>query len=141
MFPARYWASSVAVHDVTVILEQINRGDLRAADELLPLVHEELRKLVAAKMAREASGCSRRSRGNSALVAKPTIGFPAQHGLPEYTHAARRTRARLLGWNLCVPAPLRESIRPPAIRGFLTGTIRANGAHIGRGALKGNNLH
>ncbi len=54
--PRRHWVSSVAVHDVTVILEQINRGDLRAADELLPLVYEELRKLAAAKMAREAPG-------------------------------------------------------------------------------------
>src|SRR5947199_6938047 len=42
--------------DVTRILEAIQSGDGNAADELLPLVYEELRKLAAAKMAREAPG-------------------------------------------------------------------------------------
>ena len=40
--------------DVTRILESIERGDPKAADELLPLVYGELRKLAAAKMANEA---------------------------------------------------------------------------------------
>jgi RNA polymerase sigma factor (TIGR02999 family) len=40
--------------NVTRILEAIEQGDPKAADELLPLVYEELRKLAAAKMAREA---------------------------------------------------------------------------------------
>jgi RNA polymerase sigma factor (TIGR02999 family) len=44
------------VSDVTRILESIEQGDLKAADELLPLVYGELRKLAAAKMANEASG-------------------------------------------------------------------------------------
>jgi RNA polymerase sigma factor (TIGR02999 family) len=39
--------------DVTRILKSIEQGDPRAADELLPLVYEELRKLAAAKMAHE----------------------------------------------------------------------------------------
>ena len=42
--------------DVTQILEAIHDGDPKAADELLPLVYEELRKLAAHKMANEASG-------------------------------------------------------------------------------------
>src|SRR6266568_4495691 len=42
--------------DVTRILDRVQRGDPGAADELLPLVYEELRKLAAAKMAREAPG-------------------------------------------------------------------------------------
>ena len=33
--------------DVTQILSAIEQGDPRAADELLPLVYEELRKLAA----------------------------------------------------------------------------------------------
>ena len=45
-----------SVHDITVILEQIERGDAQAADQLLPLVYGELRKLAAAKMAHEAAG-------------------------------------------------------------------------------------
>jgi RNA polymerase sigma factor (TIGR02999 family) len=44
------------VSDVTHILEAIERGDPKAADELLPLVYEELRKLAAQKMAHEAAG-------------------------------------------------------------------------------------
>ena len=42
--------------DITRILEAIEQGDPKAADELLPLVYEELRKLAAHKMANEASG-------------------------------------------------------------------------------------
>jgi RNA polymerase sigma factor (TIGR02999 family) len=40
--------------DLTRILESIQHGDPKAADELLPLVYGELRKLAAAKMANEA---------------------------------------------------------------------------------------
>jgi RNA polymerase sigma factor (TIGR02999 family) len=42
--------------DVTQILEAMDRGDAKAADALLPLVYEELRKLAAARMANEAAG-------------------------------------------------------------------------------------
>ena len=40
--------------DVTQILRQIDAGDPSAADQLLPLVYDELRKLAAARMARES---------------------------------------------------------------------------------------
>ena len=42
--------------DVTVILERASTGDSAAAEQLLPLVYDELRKLAAAKMARESPG-------------------------------------------------------------------------------------
>ena len=42
--------------DVTRILSQIESGDPLAAQELLPLVYEELRKLAAAKLAQEKPG-------------------------------------------------------------------------------------
>jgi RNA polymerase sigma factor (TIGR02999 family) len=42
--------------DVTRILEAIDHGDARAADQLLPLVYEELRRLAASKMAQEVPG-------------------------------------------------------------------------------------
>jgi len=42
--------------DVTRILNAIEEGDARAADELLPLIYEELRVLAAQKMARERPG-------------------------------------------------------------------------------------
>ncbi len=39
--------------DVTLILSQIESGDPAAAEKLLPLVYEELRKLATARMANE----------------------------------------------------------------------------------------
>ena len=42
--------------DVTRILERVQTGDPKAAEELLPLVYEELRKLAAHRMANEAAG-------------------------------------------------------------------------------------
>ncbi len=42
--------------DVTRILDRVQQGDLKAAEELLPLVYEELRRLAAAKMAQQAPG-------------------------------------------------------------------------------------
>jgi hypothetical protein len=39
--------------DVTRLLEAAAAGDRRAADELLPVVYDELRKLAAARLAAE----------------------------------------------------------------------------------------
>jgi RNA polymerase sigma factor (TIGR02999 family) len=44
------------VSEVTRVIEAIHQGDAEAADELLPLVYEELRRLAASKMANEAPG-------------------------------------------------------------------------------------
>src|SRR4029077_18536576 len=42
--------------DVTQILNAIEHGDPHAAEQLLPLVYDELRKLAAEKMAKEKPG-------------------------------------------------------------------------------------
>jgi RNA polymerase sigma factor (TIGR02999 family) len=42
--------------DVTQILNMIDTGDPSAAEQLLPLVYEELRKLAASRLARELPG-------------------------------------------------------------------------------------
>lgn len=42
--------------DITTILWKIDQGDPSAAEQLLPLVYEELRSLAAARMAREHPG-------------------------------------------------------------------------------------
>jgi RNA polymerase sigma factor (TIGR02999 family) len=42
--------------DVTQILNAVEHGDAKAADELLALVHDELRRVAAHKMAGEAPG-------------------------------------------------------------------------------------
>ena len=42
--------------EVTRILESLERGDAKAAEELLPIVYEELRKLAAYKMSLQPPG-------------------------------------------------------------------------------------
>ena len=44
------------MNDVTRILSDIEHGDPRAAEQLLPLVYDELRKLAAAKLAQAKPG-------------------------------------------------------------------------------------
>ena len=51
MFP-----TLAVVSEVTRLLSAIDAGDPKAAEELLPLVYEELRKLAAHKMSHEAAG-------------------------------------------------------------------------------------
>lgn len=45
-----------SMNDVTEILSQIETGDSKAAEQLLPLVYDELRKLANQKMASEKPG-------------------------------------------------------------------------------------
>jgi RNA polymerase sigma factor (TIGR02999 family) len=44
------------MHEVTHILSAIEQGDAQAAEQLLPLVYDELRKLAAQKLAQEQPG-------------------------------------------------------------------------------------
>jgi RNA polymerase sigma factor (TIGR02999 family) len=44
------------MHEVTRVLERIGAGDGRAADELLPLVYQELRMLAGQRLSREPAG-------------------------------------------------------------------------------------
>ena len=46
----------LAMSDVTRILSQIESGDPPAAEQLLPLVYDELRRLAAAKLGHEKPG-------------------------------------------------------------------------------------
>src|SRR5213593_1291226 len=54
--PTEEFAIHRLVSELTVILRRIDAGDPHAANQLLPLVYEELRKLAAQKMARESPG-------------------------------------------------------------------------------------
>jgi RNA polymerase sigma factor (TIGR02999 family) len=103
------------VSEVTRILNAIEQGDPTAADELLPLVYEELRRLAAHKMANEAAGHTLQP---TALVHEawlrltnndPTIGFANRaHFFAAAAEAMRRilvdrarakaTRKRGGGW-------------------------------------------
>ena len=54
---ARFRAAILtSMSDVTRILSAVEQGDPHAADRLLPLVYDELRKLAAQKLARERPG-------------------------------------------------------------------------------------
>ena len=44
------------MNEVTRVLSAIEQGDPRAAEQLLPLVYDELRRLAAQKMGQEAAG-------------------------------------------------------------------------------------
>ena len=48
--------SAHKVSEVTRLLEAVQRGEVHAAEELLPLVYQELRKLASARMAQEQPG-------------------------------------------------------------------------------------
>src|SRR5436305_5442432 len=47
---------SVGMTDVTHILSALDAGDPHAAEQLLPLVYDELRRLAAQRLAREKPG-------------------------------------------------------------------------------------
>jgi len=44
------------MNELTLVLEAVSKGNSQAAEELLPLVYVELRRLAAARMAQEAAG-------------------------------------------------------------------------------------
>jgi RNA polymerase sigma-70 factor (ECF subfamily) len=74
--------------NVTHILESIEKGDRKAADELLPLVYGELRRLAAAKMASQPAGHTLQP---TALVHEAYIRLIRQHAVDW------RNRAHFLG--------------------------------------------
>ena len=43
------------MNDVTRILSAIEQGEPKAAEQLLPLIYDELRKLAARRLAQEAT--------------------------------------------------------------------------------------
>jgi len=49
-------SSPVSADGFTVLLRKVEAGEVEAAEQILPLVYGELRKLAAAKMAREPAG-------------------------------------------------------------------------------------
>lgn len=53
--PAADWRGERTMSEVTRILNAIEEGDPRAAEELLPLVYSALRQLAASRMAKESA--------------------------------------------------------------------------------------
>lgn len=84
--------------DVTQLLSTLDPADPRAAEQLLPLVYDELRRLAAAKMAREAPGQTLQA---TALVHEAwlRLGGPEQPTWQNRTHffgAAAEAMRRIL---------------------------------------------
>ena len=84
--------------DVTRILNAIEKGDAQAAEELLPLVYEELRHLASRKMSRESPGQTLQA---TALVHEAYIrlvGAEAQNwkGRTHFFTAAAEAMRRIL---------------------------------------------
>ena len=69
--------------DVTRILSQIESGDPSAAEQLLPLVYDELRKLAAARMAQEAPGQTLQA---TALVHEAYVRLVGAESVPTFEH-------------------------------------------------------
>ena len=62
--------------EITLLLNQVSADDAQAASQILPLVYEELRKLAAAKMARESAG---QTLQPTALVHEVWLRLGADH--------------------------------------------------------------
>ncbi|MBI5387563.1 MAG: RNA polymerase subunit sigma [Verrucomicrobia bacterium] len=86
------------MNEVTRVLEAFQKGDPQAAEELLPLVYQELRRLAACKMAGEAPGHTLQP---TALVHEAWLRLvgPAQQGWANRAHffgAAAEAMRRIL---------------------------------------------
>jgi RNA polymerase sigma factor (TIGR02999 family) len=85
--------------DVTNILSAIEGGDLQAAEKLLPLVYEELRRLAAQRLAREAPGLSLQSADLVHEAYLRLVGEGAQPQWDSHAHffaAAAEAMRRIL---------------------------------------------
>lgn len=84
--------------DVTRLLERLEQGDLQAADEILPLVYHDLRRLAAARLAVEPPG---QTLQPTALVHEVWLRLggdrqPAWENRAQFFAAAAETMRRIL---------------------------------------------
>jgi RNA polymerase sigma factor (TIGR02999 family) len=86
------------VHDVTRILEAIQGGDLKAADALLPIVYDELRRLAAAKLSSERPGQTLQATAlvHEAYIRLVSPGDPGWRHRGHFFGAAAEAMRRIL---------------------------------------------
>jgi RNA polymerase sigma factor (TIGR02999 family) len=85
--------------EVTRILNAIEQGDAHAADQLLPLVYDELRKLAAQKLAQEKPGQTLQATAlvHEAYLRLVDVGKePHWHGSGHFFAAAAEAMRRIL---------------------------------------------
>jgi RNA polymerase sigma factor (TIGR02999 family) len=84
--------------DVTRILTAIEQGDPKAAQELLPLVYEELRRLAAQRLAREAPGQTLQATAlvHEAYLRLVSSNDPGWNGRNHFLAAAAEAMRRIL---------------------------------------------
>ena len=141
--------------EVTRILSAAEQGDPHAAEQLLPLVYDELRKLAAARLASEAPGQTlqptalvheaylRLVEPDPAGAAAPLPGLPPAGGLDE--DAAHRLGGGREEVAAGVPPPV-SAADEPEVRlvdqgGRLEGLARGLGGQPGGGQLAQLGVH
>ncbi len=84
--------------DVTRILNAIGRGDLKAADELLPMVYEALRRLAAQKLSQEKPGQTLQATAlvHEAYIRLVGSGDPGWENRRHFFAAAAEAMRRIL---------------------------------------------
>ena len=80
--------------DITQILDHIGQGDSDAAEQLLPLVYDELRQIAAAKLAQEKPGQTLQA---TALVHEAYLRLLPTQTSPEQQHQAWDSRRHFFG--------------------------------------------
>jgi hypothetical protein len=93
--------------DVTQLLNALEQGDPHAAEELLPLVYEELRKLAAQRMAQEQPGQTLPPAALVHAAYLQVVGYRPDRPWPPANSPTRGGKAR--GWRHHGPDP---SVRP-----------------------------
>src|SRR5262245_24457702 len=82
--------------EVTRILSAIEQGDPHAAEELLPLVYDELRRLAAQKLARETPGQTLQA---TALVHEADLRLDGQGKAPHWDSRGHFCAAAAAPWS------------------------------------------
>ncbi len=97
--------------DLTRILSAIEQGDSHAAEQLLPLVYDELRQMAAQKLAQEKAGTERYIKGTRLVITKHGIVITSR---APYSLRRSAGKAEAAGGVAALPAGLTDEQVAPA---------------------------
>src|SRR5437660_1415674 len=106
------------MNDVTRILSALEQGDASAAEQLLPLVYDELRKLAAQRLAHEKPGQTLQATAlvhEAYLRLVDTDEAKAWNSRGHFFAAAAEAMRRILVENAC-PRSFGRRITPSPVR-------------------------